>query len=131
MMRDMTIFARSTEALSRLDTPLNAMTDVTVRRMPWMWWPATPPRQDRPYSVAQHAATLAWSAATFVVGELATPRQLRSSGRRLQLERAGSLLLSIVAWVLAAGAWDRRAERLRRRPWRRLLRGRTRRPRPS
>ena len=30
-------------------------------------------------------------------------------------------LLAITDWGMFAGAWDRRAERLRRRPWRRLL----------
>ena len=116
----MTSLARLTQPFSRLDGPINALTDATVRRMPWTWWPVGPPRADRPMTARHHAVSLGWSAVVFVAGEVAVPTSLQSSGRRLRAERAATVLLSLALWALGAGAWDRRAERLRRRPWKRL-----------
>jgi hypothetical protein len=47
------------------------------------------------------------------------PEEHRSTGRRLRNERIVAGVASVVFWFAASGAWDRRAERLRRRPWRR------------
>jgi hypothetical protein len=109
----------------RLDGPVNRLSDLSVRAAPWMWWPASPPRRDRPYGAGQHAAYLAWSAIGFAAGEVLVqrlPEDQRSTGRRLRDERIVSGLLAAVLWLVAAGAWDRRAERLRRRPWQRRRR---------
>jgi hypothetical protein len=91
--------------------------------MPWIWWPGSQPRRDRPYRPEHHAAYLAWSAASFAFAEALSrrlPEEMRSTGARLRSERAISAVTSVVLWIVCAGAWDRRAERLRRRPWSRL-----------
>jgi hypothetical protein len=121
----MSPFARATRPLQRLDGPVNRLSDFTVRVTPWMWWPASPPRRDRPYEAGQHAAYLAWSAIGFVAGEVLAqrlPEDQRSTGRRLRNERIVTGLLTGVLWLVIVGAWDRRAERLRRRPWQRRWR---------
>jgi hypothetical protein len=119
----MSLFARATQPLHRLDGPVNGATDLTIRLTPaWMWWPASPPRRDRPHDAGQHAVYLGWSAVGLLAGDvLAThlPEEHRSTGARLRTERIVSVVLTVVLWVVLAGAWDRRAERLRRRPWRR------------
>jgi hypothetical protein len=118
------VFARTTEALRPLDAVLNGTSDLSVRFAPWMWWPADPPRADRPYGVAHHVAYLAWSAAAFALVEsLMTqlPEEQRPSGARLRYERVATAVAGAAVWWISAGAWDRRAARLRRRPWTRLL----------
>ena len=121
----MSVFARVTQPLQELDGAVNRLNDLTVRAAPWMWWPASPPRRDRPFEASQHAAYLAWSAVGYLAGDVLAqrmPEQLRSTGRRLRNERIATGVLSAGAWLVAAGAWDRRAERLRRRPWQRVRR---------
>lgn len=120
--RPMTLFARATQPLQRLDGPINRFHEMEVRDTPWMWWPASPPRRDRPYDAGQHAVVLVWSAVGFLAGDLLAqrvPEGRRSSGRRLRNERIATAVASAVVWVVAVGAWDRRAARLRRRRWRR------------
>jgi hypothetical protein len=116
-----TVFDRLTRPLAPIDRPVNAVNDGTVRRMRWVWWPASAPRRDRPWSTGQHVAYVAWSLGAFVVGEVVAarlPAHLRSTGTRLRNERLGGALAGLVGWVVAVGAWDRRAARLqRRRPW--------------
>ncbi len=119
----MTFPARVTQPLSRFDSSLNAVNDMSARLVPWGWWPIGPPRPDRPYGAAEHAVYLGWSVLGFGIGEVATARQpeeRRSTGALLASERALTIVLSVLVWAGASGAWDRRAERLRRRPWRRL-----------
>jgi len=118
----MSVFARATEPLAGLDGPVNRFADLTLRVAPWMWWPASPPRRDRPYDAGQHAVYLTWSAVGFLGGEVLVqrlPEEQRSTGTGLRNERILTVVLTVVLWLVAAGAWDRRAERLRRRPWRR------------
>jgi hypothetical protein len=120
--RAVTLFARATRPLERVDGAVNRLNDLTVRLTPWVWWPAARPTRDRPLHAGQHAAYLGWSAFGFVAGELLArrlPEDQRPTGRRLRRERAATALLSVALWIVAAGAWDRRAARLRRRPWRR------------
>jgi hypothetical protein len=117
----MSVFARATQPLQGLDETVNRLSDLTVRVTPWMWWPASPPRRDRPYDAGQHATYLAWSAAGFLAGDVLAkrvPEEHRSTGRRLRTERMLTALMTAVLWLVTVGAWDRRAERLRRRPWR-------------
>jgi hypothetical protein len=120
-----TVFDRVTRPLSRLDRPVNALDDGAVRRMPWAWWPASAPKRARPWDAGQHGAYVAWSVAGLLVGEVLAallPEDQRSTGRRLRNERLGSGLAALALWVLAAGAWDRRAAKLRaRRPWLRIV----------
>ncbi len=121
----MTFPARVTEPLSRFDSSLNAVNDWSARRVPWGWWPIEPPRPDRPYGAAEHAVYLGWSVVGFGIGEAANARQpedQRSTGARLTFERALTIVLSVLWWAAFTGAWDRRAARLRLRPWRRLRR---------
>lgn len=118
----MSFFARATTPLHGLDDPVNRLGDLTVRVAPWMWWPASPPRRDRPYDTGQHAVYLAWSAAGLIAADVLAqrlPEEHRSTGARLRNERIVSGLLTAALWLATAGAWDRRAERLRRRPWQR------------
>jgi hypothetical protein len=118
----MSFFARATRPLEMLDGPVNRLSDVAVRVAPWAWWPASPPRSDRPYDRGQHAAYLAWMVAGHLAGDVLAqhmPEEHRSTGRRLRAERIVTALVSAAIWLVCAGAWDRRAERLRRRPWRR------------
>lgn len=82
----MTVFDRLTRPLAPIDRPVNAVNDGTVRMMPWVWWPASAPRPDRSWGAGQHVEYVGCSPVAFVVGE-----------------------------VVAVGAWDRRAARLRRR----------------
>jgi hypothetical protein len=117
----MSYFARVTRPLARLDGPVNWCSDLAVRTTPWMWWPASPPRRDRPLNTTQHAAYLAWSVGGYLAGDaIATrlPEDMRSSGRQLRIERVVTGVASVALWLVFAGAWDRRAARLRRRPWR-------------
>lgn len=119
----MTFLARVTEPLSRFDAPLNALNDISARLVPWGWWPVAPPRPDRPYGAPEHAVYLGWSVVGFGIGEIANARQpedRRSTGALLLFERALTIVLSVLWWAAFAGAWDRRAARLRRRPWRKL-----------
>jgi hypothetical protein len=121
----MTLPARATAALSRFDGPLNALADSSPRLVPWAWWPIDPPRRDRPYGPREHAVYLGWSVAGFAVGEAAValiPEEDRPRGTRLGVERAVTLAGAGALWLATAGAWDRRAAALRRRPWRRLAR---------
>jgi hypothetical protein len=120
----MTPSARVTAPLARFDSAWNRLGDATIRWVPWTWWPLDPPRADRPYGPGEHAVIGAWLAVSFTLSEVVVARQpeeLRSTGTRLAIERALTIALSVAAWLAAAGAWDRRAERLRRRPWLRLL----------
>jgi hypothetical protein len=113
-----TVFDRLTRPLARADRPVNALNDGTVRLTPWVWWPASAPRRGRPWSAGQHLACVGWGLAAFVVGEVVyarLPADLRSTGTRLRNERLASGVAGVAAWVVAAGAWDRRAARLRRR----------------
>jgi hypothetical protein len=121
----MSVFAGATQPLQRLDGAVNRLNDLSVRATPWMWWPASPPHRDRPFEASQHAVYLVWSAVGFLVGEVLAhrmPEELRSTGRRLRNERIATGVITAAVWLVAAGAWDRRAERLRRRPWQRLRR---------
>ena len=121
----MSLFARVTRPLHELDEPVNRLTDVAIRVTPWMWWPALPPRRGRPFDAGQHAVCLAWSAVGFVVGDVLAqrlPAEQRSTGERLRNERILTGALTAVLWLVTAGAWDRRAERLRLRPWQRRRR---------
>ena len=121
----MSFFARVTQPLEPLDRAVNWANDLTVRATPWMWWPASPPRRDRSYDTAQHATYLAWTALGYVAGDILAqrmPEEHRSTGARLRNERILTGLTTGVAWLVAVGAWDRRAEQLRRRPWQRLSR---------
>jgi len=121
----MSLFARVTLPLAKLDGPVNRLSDLGIRVAPWAWWPASPPRHDRPYNAGQHAVLLAWSAAGYLVGDVLVqrmPEESRSTGRRLRIERIVTGLIAAMMWLVAVGAWDRRAERLRRRPWQRRLR---------
>jgi hypothetical protein len=121
----MSLFARVTGPLAKLDGPVNRLSDLGIRVAPWAWWPASPPRHDRPYDAGQHAVLLAWSAAGYLVGDVlvqSVPEESRSTGRRLRIERIVTGLIAAMIWLVAVGAWDRRAERLRRRPWQRRLR---------
>lgn len=116
----MTLFARATQPLQRLDGPINRFHDLTVRITPGMWWPASRPRRDRPYDAGQHAVVLVWSAAGFLAGDLLAqrwPKDDPSTGRRLRNERIATAVASAVSWVVFVGAWDRRAAHLRRRRW--------------
>lgn len=120
--RRMSFFARATAPLQAVDGPLNRLSDLTVGMTPWMWWPASPPRRDRPYDAAQHAVLVTWSVVGYVAGDVLSqklPEEQRSTGRRLQAERIGAAVASVALWLLMVGAWDRRAAHLRRRPWRR------------
>jgi hypothetical protein len=121
----MSLCARVTWPLHGLDGPVNRATDLTVRVTPWMWWPASPPRRDRPLDGGQHAVYLAWATVGFLAGDLVAqrlPPELRSTGGQLRNERIVTGLLTAALWLVTAGAWDRRAERLRRRPWQRRRR---------
>jgi hypothetical protein len=121
----MSVFADATQPLERLDGAVNGLNDLSVRATPWMWWPASPPRRDRPFEAGQHAAYLAWSAVGLVASEVLAqrmPEELRSTGSQLRNERIATVVMAAAMWLVAAGAWDRRAERLRRRPWQRLRR---------
>jgi hypothetical protein len=123
--RPMSVFAGVTRPLQRLDGAVNGLSDLFVRAAPWMWWPASPPRPDRPFEAGQHAAYLMWSAVGFLVGEVLAhrmPQELRSTGRRLRNERIATVIMPAAVWFLVAGAWDRRAERFRRKPWQRVRR---------
>jgi hypothetical protein len=105
-------------AARSIDRPVNALNDGTVRLVPWLWWPAFPPRRDRPWSAGQHIAYVGWSLASFVLGEVVAarlPAELRSTGARLRNERLITGVAGLAAWVVAAGAWDRRAGGSRRR----------------
>jgi hypothetical protein len=121
----MSVFAGATQPLQKLDGAVNRLNDLSVRATPWMWWPASPPRRERRLEADQHASYLAWSAVGLLVGEVLAqrmPEELRSTGRRLRNERIATGVMTGAVWLVAAGAWDRRAERLRRRPWQRLRR---------
>jgi hypothetical protein len=112
-----TVFDRLTRPLARIDRPVNALNDGTVRLTPWVWWPASAPRRGRPWSAEQHAAYLGWSLAAFAVADVVAahlPEDLRSTGVRLRRERVVTGVASVAAWVVAAGAWDRRAARRHR-----------------
>lgn len=119
----MTVFARLTLPLAPIDSAVNSLNDCTVRLTPWVWWPASAPKRNRSWSLEQHVAYAGWSLVGSVVGEVVAwrlPDELQSTGTRLRNERLGGGLAAVVVWVVAAGAWDRRAEQLRRgRPWRR------------
>jgi len=120
----MSLFARVTRPLARLDGPVNRLSDVGVRVAPWTWWPASPPQRDRPYDAGQHAVLLAWAVAGYLLGDVLAqrmPEEMRSTRRRLRGERIVTGLIAAMIWLVAVGAWDRRAERLRRRPWQRRL----------
>ena len=120
----MSLPARVSSPLARFDPVLNGINDATIRWLPFMWWPIGPPRADRPYGRGEHAHTAAWTVGTFVLTEIAVARQpeeMRRTGTALAVERVLSIVLTLAGWVAVAGAWDRRAERLRRRPWRQLL----------
>ena len=68
---------------------------------------------------------LAWSVAGYLLGDVLAqrmPEEVRSTRRRLRIERIVTGLITATLWLAFAGAWDRRAERLRRRPWQRRLR---------
>ena len=74
-----------------------------------MWWPASPPRRDRPFGAGQHAVYLAWSAVGYLAGDVLArrkPEEMRSTGRRLCNERIATGVLAVGAWLVAAGAWD-------------------------
>ncbi len=119
----MSFLARVTRPLARFDAPVNALNDLAARRYRWMWWPIQPPRPDRPYGPREHAVYFGWSVVGFGIGEAAAasrPEEERSTGALLLFERALTILVGILVWAAAAGAWNRRAARLRRRPWRRL-----------
>jgi hypothetical protein len=121
----MSVFARATRALEALDGPVNRFSDLTVRATPWMWWPASPPRPDREYDAGQHATVLAWSAVGYLAGDVLAqrlPEEHRSTGSRLRNERIVTGVMSAALWLVVVGAWDRRAGRLRRRPWQRIRR---------
>ena len=121
----MSVFALATQPLQGLDGAVNRLNDLAVRATPWMWWPASPPRRDRPFEAGQHAAYLAWSAVGYLAGDALArraPEEMRSTGRRLRDERIATGVMAAAMWLVVAGAWDRRAERLRRRPWERLRR---------
>ena len=121
----MTLPARASAPLARYDAAWNRLNDATIRWVPWTWWPLEPPRADRPYGREEHAVIGAWLLVSFTLTEVVVARQpeeMRSTGTKLAIERALTLALSVAVWLAAAGAWDRRAERLRRRPRRRLLR---------
>jgi hypothetical protein len=118
----MTLLARVTEPLSRFDASLNAVNDASARLVPLGWWPIGPPRPEDPYGAREHAVYLGWSVVGFGIGEslnATRPADQRSTGALLLGERALTLVLGVLWWAAFAGAWDRRAERLRRRPWRR------------
>ena len=72
------VFDRLTRPLARLDRPVNALNDGTVRLTPWVWWPASAPRPDRPWSAGQHVAYLGLVA-----------RGLRGDGRRCRSPAGG------------------------------------------
>jgi hypothetical protein len=116
-----TIFDRLTRPLAPVDRPINALNDGTARVTPWVWWPASAPRRNRPWSTGQHVAYAGWALAGLVVGEIVAarlPAGLRSTGAQLRNDRIRAGLAGLVGWVIVAGAWDRRATRLRRRrPW--------------
>jgi hypothetical protein len=120
----MSFFARVTEPLAPIDGPVNRLNDLTVRVTPWVWWPASPPRRDRRLGAGQHASYLAWSVAGYLAGDVLAkllPEEHRSIGARLRNERIVTGLATVVVWLLAVGAWDRRAERLRSARRRRLV----------
>ncbi len=124
-MPGMTLPARATAPLARFDGALNGFSDAEIRWLPWTWWPLDPPRADRPFGREEHAVSAAWLAAGFALSEVVAarvPDEMRSTGTALTVERVLTAVLSVATWLAVAGAWDRRAERLRRRPWRRLLR---------
>lgn len=121
----MSVFAGATQPLQKLDGAVNRLNDLTIRVTPWMWWPASPPRRDRALEAGQHAAYLGWSVVGLLVGDVLAqrmPEDLRSTGRQLRNERIATVMMTAAMWLVAAGAWDRRAERLRLRPWQRLRR---------
>ena len=114
--------ARLTAPLAVLDRPLNALNDGSIRVAPWLVWPLSPPRRDETLPPALYVQL----AAQALLGQAATEALQRRSGtllagRALQRERALTWAVSVVGTVLAAGAWDRRAARLRARPANRLL----------
>lgn len=116
----MTFAARATAPLAALDRPINALSDAEARLFPWTWWPVGPPPRHRPYGSAEHAVGLGWLVASFALSEVVVatlPEHLRSRGAALQVERAAAVAGGVATWVMIAGAWDRRAQRLRRRPW--------------
>ena len=93
--RAVTLFARATRPLERVDGAVNRLNDLTVRLTPRVWWPAARPTRDRPLHAGQHAAYLGWSAFGFVAGELLArrlPEDQRPTGRRLGRERAAARL---------------------------------------
>ena len=68
---------------------------------------------------------LAWSVAGYFLGDVLAqrmPEEVSSTRWRLRIERIVTGLNAAMIWLVAVGAWDRRAERLRRRPWQRRLR---------
>lgn len=114
----MTVFDRLTRPLAPIDRVVNALNDGTIRLMPLVWWPASAPRRDHPWRAGQHVAYVGWSVAGSLVGEVVAarlPEDLRPTGTRLRNERLASGVAGLAVWVVAAGAWDRRAAGLRRR----------------
>ena len=111
--RSPTLPARLTRPLAFADEPLNALQDRLNAAMPWVWWPLGRPNPRRPLPASAHLL-----AAVHIVGGTMLPEPLLRAfggdlptGGRLWGERLGSVLLSAALWIVAAGAWDRRARR--------------------
>jgi hypothetical protein len=120
----MTLLARVTAPLAAADDAVNALSDTGNRLLSWTWWPLGPLRKHQTTDAAHLGVSIAWAFGSTFGYEAVVPKRLQSDGARAQVERVVSIVAGIALAIIAAGAWDRRAERLRRRPWR-LLRGRS------
>jgi hypothetical protein len=103
-----------------LDRALNAATDWSNRVLPWVWWPATPPRRRHRYGPEHHAVMAGWLVLSTVAGEVHDRRDTDMGPVERQALRLGGVAGYVGTWWLFARAWNRRADRLRR-PWVRLL----------
>lgn len=117
----MTLAARLTAPLARLDRPVNAVNDIGVRSAPWLWWPARAPRRTEEHRPVHHVIVVAWALGVQLLDERLQPAAQPPRGARRQVRRAVSVGLTVAASEALIGAWDRRAATLRRRRWWRPL----------
>ncbi len=110
-----TLAARLTAPLEPYDATVNRIGDASNRYLGWLWWPMTPPKPSETYSPSRYAFDVAQNILSIIAVEAVMKRQgALPAGRRLAFDRSWSTVLGIVAYLVMAGAWDRRAARRRR-----------------
>ncbi len=108
---------RLTAPMAWADPALDAYDDWAARH-PWVWWPIGPPDQRKPLGLREHGWVLGMSlAGVATVEAVQAANGTRAAGAQLAFERAFTAVVGGVVWLLATGAWERRAAR-RRRWWR-------------